>query len=108
MKMITWKKHFGILILVVVFSISIAQIPVAHSVELSTSDKAMSFLTDVAKIDVTKYNITVSNVTLSSPSDIGGLTKAEGGFILESTGQEIHVSYVYVNDVLNYFNVNPR
>jgi hypothetical protein len=95
-----------VLILAVVLGVLIAQMPIAHSAELSASEKALSFITDVAKIDVAKYNVTASKTTVSYPSDLGGLPKEDGGYTLECNGSKIDVMYVLVNNTFSYFHLD--
>jgi hypothetical protein len=101
-------RNLGIiLVLVVVLGVLIVQLPIAYSVELTASEKALSFLTDVVKIDVAKYNATASEITVSYPSDLGGLAKVEGGYTLESNGEKTHVTYTFIDNILDYFHVYP-
>jgi hypothetical protein len=102
------KKLSTILTLAMILSVSVSIMYMSTTnAELTASEKALSFITSVAKIDTTKYNATASNNTVSYPSDLGGLAKVEGGYLLESNGEKTDVTYVFINNILNYFNVYP-
>ncbi len=57
---------------------------IAYSAELTASEKALTFLTDVVGLDMTKYNATLTNNRVEYPSDLGGLAKEYVDYIFDS------------------------
>ncbi len=78
---------------------------IAYSAELTASEKALTFLTDVVGLDMTKYNATLTNNRLEYPSDLGGLANEYVDYILDSDESVVDVGCVFINKTLAYCNL---
>ena len=75
-------------------------VPKAHSAEFSAPDNVLKFLTDVVKLDTAKYNVTLVSDHLDYPSDLGGLPREIGKYVLESNGSKLDVTWTFYNKTL--------
>ena len=91
--------------MVIIASLIAVYIPTADSTDLSASDKALSFINNVARIDTAKYSVIPNNNTVTYPSDLGGFAKIDGGYSLQSEDSNIHIIYTFVDNKLSYFNL---
>jgi hypothetical protein len=99
------KKFHVAFVLAVVLAFPLLQVPTAYSAEWSAPEKAMSFLTDVVRLDMTKYKATLVNHRVEYPSDLGGLAKEYVDYILESDESKLDVGCVFRNNTLDYCNL---
>jgi hypothetical protein len=96
------KKFHVAFVLAVVLAFPLLQVPTAYSAEWSAPEKAMSFLTDVVRLDMTKYKATLVNHRVEYPSDLGGLAKEYVDYILESDESKLDVGCVFINKTLDF------
>lgn len=101
------KKLYTLLTLALILSVSVSIMNMSTTnAESTASEKALSIITNVAKIDLAEYNVTTGDNTVTYPSDLGGFAKVDGGYILNSNTSKIEVLYVLVNNEISYYNLH--
>lgn len=84
------KKLYTLLTLALILSVSVSIMNMSTTnAESTASEKALSIITNVAKIDLAEYNVTTGDNTVTYPSDLGGFAKVDGGYILDSNTSKI-------------------
>jgi hypothetical protein len=86
MKKNALKRLNAILVLAMILGIVFVHVPNAYSAELAVTEKALTFLTDVVKLDLTKYNAQLVYI-----NDYGPLGQQIVKYTLESKGSKLDV-----------------
>ncbi len=94
--MVVKGNLYAVLALAITLSF-LLQVPDAYSAKLSVEEKALSIITDVARLDMTKYNINASYHTFDQ---FGGVAREYLSQILEANGNKLLVYITFVNGTL--------
>lgn len=86
--------------LVITLAFLFLHVPDVYPTELSVEEKAISIITDVAKLDMTKYNLNLSNHTFDQ---YGGKPKEYLKYTLESNGNKLQVYFTFINKTLTNY-----
>ncbi len=100
MNMLTKKLIIGILVIVI--TLSFAQVPTGTAVETHSSDEVLLFLREVVSLDTNKYDVTLNGEISNCPLTLGGLTQITGKYTLISQENKIEVLYKFINNTLTY------
>ncbi len=74
----------------------------------ASTDKAITFLRDVAQLDLSKYDVTVLSNTLNSPSELGGgVVEQVLRYSLVSNESKLEVVFRYRNKLLSSYQMIP-
>jgi hypothetical protein len=96
-----WFSTALVCLLIVTFGIHGSLVSTAYSAEWSASEKALSFLTDVVKLDTTKYNVTLVGDSLHY--DVPGWEGLSVNWVtynLESKESKLQANFDFVNKTL--------
>jgi hypothetical protein len=96
-------KKLQIISIVMTIASLLAVIPAVHSIEIDSSEKALSFMTDVVQLDMSKYTATLKGYSADNPSKIDGVTQEELTYVLEAQDSTITVSCTFTNNALRYY-----
>ena len=70
------------------------------------SDKAISFIRDVAQIDITQYQITLLSDTIQYRSDLGGVLEEVMKFTLSNNESQIDITLRFRNNHFSKYQLN--
>ena len=99
-----FKKLYPALIFAVVLVLSLAQIPIAYTTELTAQENTVSFMTDVVGLDMAKYAVELSDYsTDDSYNDYEGLVEEIVIYTLESAERKTQALVRFVNDTIVLF-----
>jgi len=96
------KKVYVALVLAVFLAFMLVQMPPTYSAEVTNPEKALTFLTDVVKLDMTEYNVTRVSNFVEYPTDLGGIAQEEVTYTLESNGSKLDASFRFRNNFLSW------
>jgi len=100
------KRLHAVLVLAAVLALPLLQVFTAYPAELTASEKALTFLTDVVGFDMTKYNATLThNHVEYNPDYYGGLAQERVDYILDSDESTIDVGCLFINKTLVFCNL---
>jgi hypothetical protein len=83
------------LLLVIMFSA--ASEASSSAVDGSATNKALSFLSNVACFDLSKYDIQLQSNQVSYPQEYGGLPQERERYIFENNTSKVDATCVFVN-----------
>jgi hypothetical protein len=95
----------AVLVLMLVLAFLLIQVPTVYSVELTTEEKALTFLEEVVMLDMEKYNVTVRTGFENYSTSWGVLPLGGARCNLESDDSKLRASFRFENYTLTYFHL---
>lgn len=101
---VTKKKSCATLVLVLTIAVMFLQVSNAYPTEFSLEEKALSVITNVARLDTIKYDI---KLTKHVTDEYGGIARESLTFTLESAGSTLEIACDFINGTLVSFVLYP-